>query len=159
MKTHRNTWLVRHGMYGSSFYRRWQAIKTRCDNKKHQSYHRYGGRGVTHSWPDFVSFQGDMYDSYMQHVNLFGEKNTQLDRINNDGNYTKKNCRWVTPKENTNNSSSAKLLTYQGQTLCIRDWGKKLGLSKNGLHERIKKGWPIELALATKPFSLKKRPR
>lgn len=46
--------------------------------------------------------------SYKKHVIKYGEKQTVIDRINNESNYYKKNCRWVTPSENNLNSSRAK---------------------------------------------------
>ena len=45
--------------------------------------------------------------AYLQHIKDFGEKQTVIDRINNKGNYSKANCRWVTPSENNLNSSRA----------------------------------------------------
>jgi hypothetical protein len=45
-----------------------------------------------------------MCDSYIEHYNQYGEKNTQIDRINNNGNYSKENCRRVTAKQNHPNN-------------------------------------------------------
>lgn len=139
-----------HKMYGTSFYRRWQAMKIRCENTRHPAYHRYGGRGITHPWPTFNLFLKDMYGTYLEHVSLYGEKYTQLDRINNDLSYSRKNCRWVTPKQNSNNSSSVRLMTYKGKTHNLRDWAFLLGGSKNLVQERLRKGWDIERALSHK---------
>jgi hypothetical protein len=78
-------------------YHAWRDMKTRCTNKKREGYKNYGGRGITYcdEWEYFDNFNRDMGSSYK-----FGR---QLDRINNNKGYYKKNCRWATSKENNNN--------------------------------------------------------
>lgn len=44
-----------------------------------------------------------MYDSYMTHALIYGEKETTLDRIAFNGNYSKDNCRWLGAVEQGNN--------------------------------------------------------
>jgi hypothetical protein len=69
----------------------WAGMIARCTNPKHTSYKNYGGRGITvcKRWlRSFSAFIEDM-----------GPKPTPqhtIDRKNNDGNYTKRNCRWAT---------------------------------------------------------------
>ena len=90
--------LIKHGMTHSPEYNAWLGMKARCYKKTYQHYNRYGGRGikVCDEWKNnFMQFYKDM-----------GEKpapNYQLDRIDNDGNYCKENCRWVTPSQNCYN--------------------------------------------------------
>jgi hypothetical protein len=71
-------------------------MKSRCLNPNRPNYYLYGGRGikVCERWFDFTNFLEDMGEK---------PKGYQLDRINTDGNYEPNNCRWVTPKENSNN--------------------------------------------------------
>jgi hypothetical protein len=91
---------TKHGLYGTRSYWAWAEMKKRCDNPKQVFYYRYGGRGITYQadWVDFINFYRDMGDC---------PEGLELDRTDNEGNYTKDNCKWVTHKENCNNRSNS----------------------------------------------------
>lgn len=65
---------------------------------------QYGGRGikVCERWHTFQNFADDMYVDFLEHEKIHG-KDTQIDRIDSDGNYEPSNCRWVTQEENLKN--------------------------------------------------------
>lgn len=92
---------VTHSMSGTRTYRSWRAMINRCTNTKLAAYGRYGGRGitVTERWLSFENFHQDMGDR---------PEGKTLDRINNDGNYEPKNCRWATIKEQNSNKRPRK---------------------------------------------------
>lgn len=99
----------KHGMVSrknpSKFYFVWNSMVQRCINKKSSGYYKYGAKGIkiAKRWLLFKNFMDDMHQGYLDHVNRFGEKNTQIDRINPFGNYKKSNCRWVTILEQAHN--------------------------------------------------------
>lgn len=107
---------LRHGMNRKNnqtrFYRIWAAMKRRCNNVNQPSYARYGGKGikVCEGWGDFDNFLGDMLESYTEHVSLFGERQTTLDRIDGSGPYCLNNCRWATYSQQNLNKTKNKLL-------------------------------------------------
>jgi len=74
-------------------YAIWAQMLARCRTPNHPEYQRYGARGIKVCYPwviDFLNFYDDMGnkpDSY------------SLDRINNDGDYTKENCKWSSISE------------------------------------------------------------
>lgn len=94
-----------HGMTDTRFYNIWCGIKVRCLTKGHHSYKYYGASGIKISkrWLSFENFKKDMFDEYLKHVDMHGEKNTTIDRINPYGDYTKNNCRWATHKIQASN--------------------------------------------------------
>ena len=125
-------------------------LKSRCYNPKDTNYHHYGGRGikVCKRWMKFENFRDDMYESFLKHVNEFGEKNTQLERINNNGNYNKKNCRWATYEEQANNRRTNFLINYNGETMTLTQWAKRKNIRWNTLQARLGKlHWSIEKSL------------
>jgi hypothetical protein len=80
-------------------------MKKRCYSRGHDSYPRYGGRGIgiCKEWLDNPNA------FYLWAASSGYKKPLQIDRINNDAGYSPKNCRIVTPSENQRNSSNAKL--------------------------------------------------
>ena len=88
-------------MSKTRFYRTWGNMKSRCYHKKTNRFQSYGGKGirVCDRWHKFIPFMEDMYESYQEHAKKHKE-NTQLDRIDSNGNYCPENCRWLTMEEN-----------------------------------------------------------
>lgn len=78
-------------------YVTWQCMKARCLNPNHVRYPDYGGAGITlaRRWLSFKNFFRDM-------GRRPSRKHT-LDRIDPTKGYSKKNCRWATPKQQAKN--------------------------------------------------------
>ncbi len=141
-----------HGMFGTRFYFCYFSIKQRCNDPKATSYPRYGAKGIKNLWGSFEEFRDDMYESYLKHIEEFGERNTTIDRIDSNKNYSKENCRWATMKEQANNKNNNHKVTFNGKTQNISQWGEELGIRKELIATRLSRGWPVENALSTKKF-------
>ncbi|WP_186305100.1 AP2 domain-containing protein [Staphylococcus epidermidis] len=84
--------------FDKKLYQRWKGMKARCNNPNHVSYKNYGGRGISvcDEWNnDYKAFYNDMIEDFFE--------GAELDRIDNDKNYSKENCRWVKREANINN--------------------------------------------------------
>jgi hypothetical protein len=90
--------MITHGLTGTRFYAILGNIKARCNKPNNKHYKNYGGRGITvcERWKLFSNFMDDMYDSYIKHVEQFGEKQTMIERKDNDKGYSPANCTWAT---------------------------------------------------------------
>lgn len=131
-----------HGMRNTRFYKVWQAMKNRCKNKKLACYPNYGGRGIKYcnEWESLESFRDDMYESYLEHAEEYGEKNTTLDRIDVNGDYCKENCRWVTRKEQQNNTRFNHFVNVNGERLTLAQASEKYDINYNTICNRLRVG-------------------
>ncbi len=137
-----------HGMTDTKIYNIWTSMKSRCQNKNHPFYKDYGARGIIIEWKSFEEFKKDMHSAYSKHVSEYGIKNTSLDRIDNNGPYSKENCRWATSSQQGKNKRNNVLLSFGGETKCMSAWEQSLGLRRGSLWERLNRNkWSIEKAL------------
>lgn len=129
-----------HGQAKTKLYHVYYGMKERCYNPKHESYDRYGGRGITvcDEWRnDFKVF----YDWAI--TNGYKEGLT-IDRKNYDKNYSPDNCGWITQAEQCRNTSRNNHITIDGVTRLLVDWCEIYGVNKSTACYRIKKKWPIK---------------
>jgi hypothetical protein len=134
-------------------YVAWMAMKARCANPRTRDYELYGGRGVRVCDRWLESFE-----SFLADVGRRPSPKHSLDRHpNKDGNYEPGNVRWATMSEQNRNKRTTHFLTYDGVTLCVTDWAKRLGMSDSNLCRRVKR-WGVERAI-TAPVVIKKRNR
>jgi hypothetical protein len=122
----------------------WENMVHRCENQTDKAYLRYGGRGirVCERWlgsDGLRNFKKDM-----------GKKPSckyTIERRDNNKGYRPDNCFWATHAEQQRNNRKTRLITYDGRTLCRKDWARELGISYDALSSRFRLGWSIERAL------------
>ncbi len=91
--------MTTHGKGNSRIYHIYHGMKERCYTKSNSCYKNYGGRGikVCDEWlHDFMAF-------YKWSMNNGYDDSLTIDRIDVNGNYEPKNCRWVTNIEQQRN--------------------------------------------------------
>ena len=65
---------------------------------------------------------------------------TSLDRIDNDGNYTPENCRWVDVMVQANNTRANHHIETPKGLMTVAEASRQFGIATSTLHNRIKKG-------------------
>lgn len=135
----------KHGMKGTREYRSWANMKRRCYNPRTDRYPHYGGRGIVvcerwrNSFENFYTDMGECPDGYT------------LDRIDVDGNYEPINCRWASADEQARNRSNNVMLHHNGKSMCLTDWAQYLGIEREVLRSRMRRGLSTSAVLdATK---------
>lgn len=146
-----------HGHSRSATYTTWNMMRQRCENTSHAAYKNYGGRGISvnPAWREFTVFLSDMGPRPPGAV---------LDRVDNDGNYCKENCRWIPRGESGENTrvamwwrigtheyrsraAAAKALGHTRQT--ISRWCRGWTDRRSGKHIPAKPGCGVKLKYST----------
>lgn len=120
------------------------AMLQRCYHKSCSHYFRYGGRGIAvcDEW------RNDNTAFYRWALNNGYKEGLTLDRIDNNGDYTPDNCRWVSVKTQNNNTSKCVYITYKGETHTMQEWADITGINYSCLRNRHQRGESIDRLLS-----------
>jgi hypothetical protein len=78
-----------------------------------------------------------------------------IDRRNNDGPYSPRNCRWSTRTEQGRNKRNNVLVEAWGERRCLSEWAAdpRCQVNASTLGQRVRfLRWPVELAIVTPPL-------
>lgn len=114
-------------------YTAWDKMLHRCSDPNNIGYEHYGQRGISvcERWMLFANFFEDMGPRpSAQH---------SLDRIDNNGNYCPKNCKWSTRTEQNRNMQRNVHVELDGASMLLIDAMKALGIFPHGFYHRTGK--------------------
>ncbi len=130
-----------HGLSKSPEYHTWVDLWQRCTNQKRWDYNHYGGRGIT------VCKRWERFEPFLKDMGFRPSKQHSIDRIKNHLGYSPSNCRWATKLEQSNNTRCTQFVEYKGKSMSIAAWARETGIYKYTLYHRIRKGWPLRIAM------------
>ena len=124
-----------HNKRHTKLYEVWKTMKQRCFNPNNKSFHRYGGRGISvcEEWKNSFSsfYEWSMKNGYKQ--------NLSIDRIDNNGDYCPKNCRWADKLTQANNTRTNKYISFRGEVKTIAQWSRTLNIPYSKLQPKLQK--------------------
>ena len=133
---------VTHRMVGTLTHNSWHSMMLRCFNKNDKDYERYKLRAPDNRWRVFENFLADM--------GLRPGLGYSLERKDNNLPYSKENCIWATTKEQARNTSTNRVLSFNGKSQCLSAWSEEIGIRHDTLSQRLEAGWSVERTLTTK---------
>lgn len=142
-----------HGQTKTRLHRTWSNMKTRCGNKNAINFQNYGGRGISvcDEWKsDFIAFRDWAI------ANGYSDQLT-IDRIDNDGNYSPENCRWITSFEQQSNKRSNRNICIDGKKKTVTEWGRVYKIPPVAIWARLNRGWNPVAAVKTPSDCRRKR--
>ena len=133
--------LLKHGFsHKEKLYIVWVNMKKRCNKDKY-----YKTINVCNEWNNYENFRNwAISNGY--------KENLTIDRINNNGNYEPKNCRWVDMWVQNNNKRNNKYITYKNETKTVHQWAKIVGINAETIKKRLKLGWDVKRALTEEVY-------
>ncbi len=142
--------VTKHDASATPEYKAWYSMLQRCNDPEHKSFNRYGARGITvcERWQELRNFLDDMGTR---------PSGMTLERINNDEGYSKDNCKWATRSEQQRNTSLNRMLTFNGETMCVVRWGERIGLTGAQIRDRLRIGWTVEDTLTTPRLRIRRK--
>ena len=121
-------------------------MRGRCFNKLDKRYSYYGKRGIV------VCKRWELFENFFKDMGPKPSKTHSIDRIDNNGPYSKENCRWATKTEQAGNKRNNIVVKFNGKTKCLAAWARETGISQSLLKYRLRAKWGVERMLTEKPL-------
>jgi len=117
----------------SFLFTTFEGIKKRCYDEKFKQYKDYGGHGIRicDEW------MNDFFTFYDWAIENGASEELTIDRIDNNGDYCPKNCRWVDRFTQANNKSNNRVIEYKGESHTIAEWSRIVGLTQSCISWRL----------------------
>ena len=119
-------------------------MKKRCEkNRSCSKYHGDRGIKVCDEWKTFENFEKwAMENGY--------NDNLSIERINVNGNYEPKNCKWIPIRLQSRNRRNTIFVEYKGERMPLGEACERAELPYMIVFNRIYKyGWSVKNALET----------
>lgn len=127
-----------HGKSKTVEYSTWSRIIQRCYDTNYIDYKRYGGRGIA------VSIEWrNSFETFLSDMGPRPSRGYSIDRIDNNGDYSKDNCRWATIEEQANNRRNNKIVLYHGFAYTIANLCRLLAINQKTFAAKIRKGMSV----------------
>ena len=132
----------------------------RCHNPKNKDYHSYGARGIQVEAPWYVDGHANYSAFHEWYVaeeekarQIYDEKywdKFQVDRVNNDGNYSPYNCRLTTVKVQSNNRRNTRYIDGVPMRVWFDAHKTNDDVQYKVFYRRVVgSGWDLERAIST----------
>ena len=116
------------------------AMKKRCYDSSSQGFKNYGCRGIV------------ICDEWLNSTRAFVDwalragyrRGLTIDRINNDGNYSPENCRWVTRVVQQNNRRTNMVIEVDGVRKTATEWARKIGIPADRIYYKVRNKCNVE---------------
>ncbi len=136
--------MTTHGLSKHPLYRVYKNIKNRCNNSATPRFADYGGRGIKclfNGARDFIEWA----------LEQGWESGLTIDRRDNDGHYSRDNCRIADNATQNRNSRRNRTVTINGSVVCFKDAATLLGVKYATAMKRLQRGCTSEQALGMEP--------
>lgn len=135
-------------------YSAWERMIRWCTDPTHESFHYYGGRGITvcPQWrASFAQFLQDVGPKPKQNRSIW------LGRIDINGNYEPSNVMWTYCQRQIAHRRCCTRINLDGEEMTLDEANRKLGLSNSVLSRRLgRDGMDMEKALTPGPVRYQK---
>lgn len=142
---------VTHGLADSPTMNSYTDMKRRCYDPTRKDYKNYGGRGIVVQ-KDWLEGTAELsgFSCFVRDLGIRPSIDYQLDRKDDNGDYTKDNCHWVTRSKNMRNRQDTVKVIYKGKEYVLIDLCEQQGISYSKVYQRIHKyGWDADRAIDT----------
>lgn len=120
-----------HHSTKTRLYKIWDGMRGRCKRETHKHFKDYGGRGVS------ICTEWESFDIFKEWAIANGYTDgLTLDRIDCNGNYEPKNCRWATMKEQARNKRNNHRVTVEGRTMTLSECVEQYSIPKSTIRWR-----------------------
>jgi hypothetical protein len=95
----------------------------------------------------------DSFEAFLRDVGP-RPADTTIDRIDTNGDYAPGNCRWATQTEQQNNRRNNVIVEVAGERMTLKQAAARHaspGVRYHTVSERLRRGWPLHLALTAPP--------